>query len=123
MPQSEMRGSGRLGTAGPADTSRYDAVVVGAGHNGLTAAAYLGRAGLKVLVLERREIVGGACVTEEVIPGHRVSFTSYFASMLMPTVVRDLELAKYGLRMVASDPLLTVAVGEGRILQIGRANV
>ncbi len=97
--------------------SRYDAIVVGGGHNGLTAAAYLGRAGLKVLVLERREIIGGACVTEEVIPDHRVSFTSYFASMLMPTVIRDLELAKYGLRMVGSDPLLAVGLEPGRILR------
>jgi phytoene dehydrogenase-like protein len=95
----------------------YDAIVVGAGHNGLTAAAYLGRAGLKVLVLERRDIVGGACVTEEVIPGHRVSFASYFASMLMPTVIRDLELARYGLRMIGSDPLLAVALEPGRILR------
>jgi phytoene dehydrogenase-like protein len=96
--------------------TRYDAIVVGAGHNGLTAAAYLGRAGLTVLVLERRAIIGGACVTEEVIPGHRVSFTSYFASMLMPTVIRDLELAKYGLRMVGSDPLISVAMAPGRIV-------
>lgn len=98
-------------------TGRYDAIVVGAGHNGLTAAAYLARAGLKILVLERRDIIGGACVTEEVIPGHRVSFASYFASMLMPTVVRDLDLAKHGLRMVASDPLLTVALGDGQIIR------
>lgn len=97
--------------------TRYDAIVVGAGHNGLVAAAYLGRAGLKILVLERRDIIGGACVTEEVIPGHRVSFTSYFASMLMPTVVRDLELGRQGLRMVASDPLLTVALGDGQIIR------
>jgi phytoene dehydrogenase-like protein len=95
----------------------YDAIVVGAGHNGLVAAAYLGRAGLKVLVVERRDIIGGACVTEEVIPGHRVSFASYFASMLMPTVIRDLELGRHGLRMVASDPLLTVAVGDGKIIR------
>lgn len=101
----------------PGSASRYDAIVVGGGHNGLTAAAYLGRAGLKVLVLERRDIVGGACVTEEVIPGHRVSFTSYFASMLMPTVIRDLELARYGLRMVGSDPLLAVALEPGRIIR------
>ncbi|MBB5686005.1 phytoene desaturase family protein [Sphingobium boeckii] len=95
----------------------YDAIVIGAGHNGLTAAAYLGKAGLKVLVVERRDIIGGACVTEEVIPGHRVSFTSYFASMLMPTVIRDLDLARQGLRMVSSDPLLTVSVGGGRIIR------
>ena len=95
----------------------YDAIVIGAGHNGLTAAAYLGKAGLKVLVLERRAIIGGACVTEEVIPGHRVSFASYFASMLMPKVIRDLDLAQHGLRMVPSDPLLAVPVGEGRIIR------
>lgn len=99
------------------DPAHYDAIVVGAGHNGLVAAAYLGKAGLKTLVLERREIIGGSCVTEEVIPGHRVSFTSYFASMLMPTVIRDLDLARHGLRMVASDPLLTVPVGDGRIIR------
>ncbi|QIG80167.1 phytoene desaturase family protein [Stakelama tenebrarum] len=97
--------------------SRYDAIIIGGGHNGLTAAAYLGRAGRKVLVLERREIVGGACVTEEVIPDHRVSFTSYFASMLMPRVIRDLELPKYGLRMVGSDPLLAVALAPGEIIR------
>ncbi len=91
----------------------YDAIVIGGGHNGLTAAAYLSRAGKKVLVLERREILGGACVTEEVIPGHRVSFTSYFASMLMPTVIRDLELPKYGLKMVGSDPIIAVGLAPG----------
>lgn len=99
------------------NAATYDAIVIGAGHNGLTAAAYLGKAGLRVLVVERREIIGGACVTEEVMPGHRVSFASYFASMLMPTVIRDLELARHGLRMIASDPLLTVPVGEGRIIR------
>ncbi|WP_162806471.1 phytoene desaturase family protein [Sphingosinicella terrae] len=96
---------------------RYDAIVVGAGHNGLTAAAYLARAGVDVLVLERRDLVGGACVTEEIIPGHRVSFASYFASMLMPTVVRDLELARHGLRMIGSDPLLAVALDPGSIVR------
>jgi phytoene dehydrogenase-like protein len=97
--------------------NRYDAIVIGAGHNGLTAAAYLGRAGLSVLVVERRDIVGGCCVTEEVAPGCRVSFTSYIASMLMPTVIQDLKLGSHGLRMVESDPILTVPVGEGRIIR------
>ena len=65
----------------------YDAIVIGAGHNGLTAAAYLARAGLSTLVLERRDIVGGCCVTEEIAPGCRVSTTSYIASMLRPEVI------------------------------------
>jgi phytoene dehydrogenase-like protein len=95
----------------------WDAIIIGAGHNGLTAAAYLAKAGRSVLVLEARPIVGGACVTEEVIPGHRVSFTSYIASMLMPTVIRDLDLGRHGLRMVACDPILTVPLGEGEIIR------
>jgi phytoene dehydrogenase-like protein len=95
---------------------RYDAVVVGGGHNGLTAAFYLGRAGLTTLVLERREILGGACVTEEIAPGCRASTTSYIASMLRPEVIRDLELASHGLRMVPCDPYLQVPFSDGTIL-------
>ena len=87
---------------------RFDAIVVGGGHNGLTAAAYLARAGLSTLVLERRELVGGACVTEEIAPGCRASTTSYIASMLRPEVIRDLSLARHGLRMVPCDPALLV---------------
>jgi phytoene dehydrogenase-like protein len=78
------------------------------GTTGLTAAAYLGRAGLSTLVLERREIVGGCCVTEEIAPGCRVSTTSYVASMLRPEVIRDLKLAEHGLRMVPCDPSIQV---------------
>src|SRR5579862_4727792 len=84
----------------------YDAIVIGAGHNGLTAAAYLARAGLSTLVLERRDIVGGCCVTEEIAPGCRVSTTSYIASMLRPEVISELQLPKYGLRMVPCDPAI-----------------
>jgi phytoene dehydrogenase-like protein len=100
-----------------ASGTRYDAIIVGGGHNGLTASAYLARAGLKVLVLERRGIVGGAAVTEDVIPGHRVSSCSYIASMLMPTVIRDLDLGRHGLRMVACDPILTLPLDDGRIVR------
>lgn len=94
----------------------YDAIVVGAGHNGLTAAAYLAGAGLSTLVLERREIVGGCCVTEEIAPGCRASTTSYIASMLRPTVIRDLDLASHGLRMVPCDPGLLVPFADGTVL-------
>jgi phytoene dehydrogenase-like protein len=94
----------------------YDAIVVGAGHNGLTAAAYLARAGLSTLVLERREIVGGCCVTEEIAPGCRVSTTSYIASMLRPEVIKDLNLAAHGLRMVPCDPAIQVAFPDGRVV-------
>jgi len=91
----------------------YDAVVVGAGHNGLTAAAYLARAGLSTLVLERRPVVGGACVTEEIAPGCRASTTSYIASMLRPEVIRDLDLRGHGLKMVPCDPALLVPFLDG----------
>src|SRR3954471_16834548 len=74
----------------------YDAIIVGGGHNGLTAAAYLARGGLRVWVLERRDILGGACVTEEVWPGHRLSRASYVVSLLHPKVVADLELPRFG---------------------------
>ena len=90
--------------------------MVGGGHNGLTAAAYLARAGLSTLVLERREIVGGCCVTEEIAPGCRVSTTSYIASMLRPEVISDLHLAEYGLRMVPCDPAIQVPFPDGHVV-------
>jgi phytoene dehydrogenase-like protein len=91
-------------------------VIVGAGHNGLTAAAYLARAGLSTLVLERRGIVGGCCVTEELAAGCRVSTTSYIASMLRPEVISELRLADYGLRMVPCDPSIQVPFPDGHVL-------
>jgi len=96
---------------------KYDVIIIGAGHNGLTAAAYLARAGRKVLVAERRSVVGGCAVTEEVdpdrAPGCRVSTASYIASMLRPTIIRDLGLARHGLRMVACDPGVQAAFESG----------
>ncbi len=100
----------------PSSSKIYDAVVVGGGHNGLTAAAYLARAGLSVLVLERRDIVGGCCVTEEIAPGCRVSTTSYIASMLRPEVISDLRLAEHGLRMVPCDPAIQVPFPDGHVV-------
>lgn len=94
----------------------FDAIVVGGGHNGLTAAAYLAREGLSALVLERREIVGGCCVTEEIAPGCRASTTSYIASMLRPEVIRDLHLGEHGLRMVPCDPALQVPFLDGHVV-------
>src|SRR4029079_5493465 len=94
----------------------YDAVVVGAGHNGLTSAASLARAGLTTLVVERRAVVGGACVTGEIAPGCRASTTSYIASMLRPEVIRDLDLAGHGLRMVPCDPALLVPFPDGTVV-------
>ncbi len=78
----------------------YDAVIVGAGHNGLACACYLARGGLKVRVLERRSVVGGAAVTEEFHPGFRNSVAAYTVSLLNPRVIRDLRLAEHGLRIV-----------------------
>ena len=103
-------------TIRPSGNSIYDAIVIGAGHNGLTAAAYLARAGLSTLVLERRDIVGGCCVTEEIAPGCRVSTTSYIASMLRPEVISELRLADYGLRMIPCDPAIQVAFPDGQVV-------
>jgi len=95
---------------------QWDAIVVGAGHNGLTAGALLARAGLSTLVVERRDVIGGACVTEVIAAGCRASTTSYIASMLRPEVIRTLELGKHGLRMVPCEPAVQVALEGGEVL-------
>src|SRR5437870_10873283 len=82
----------------------WDAIIVGGGHNGLVSAAHLAKAGLKVLVVERRPIVGGACITEEVFPGVRFSRLAYSAGLLRPEIIRDLDLARFGYEVHAFDP-------------------
>ncbi|HKQ98596.1 MAG TPA: NAD(P)/FAD-dependent oxidoreductase [Candidatus Polarisedimenticolia bacterium] len=88
-------------------TSRYDAIIIGGGHNGLITAAYLARAGKKVVTLERRHLVGGAAVTEEVFPGFRFSVFSYVVSLLRPEIIRDLQLPKHGLEILPLDGTFT----------------
>src|SRR5450759_3928557 len=88
-------------------TSQYDAIIIGGGHNGLTSAAYLARAGMRTLVLERRHVLGGAAVTEEIVPGFRFSVASYVVSLLRPEVIRDLELPKFGLDILPLDGTFT----------------
>jgi phytoene dehydrogenase-like protein len=100
-----------MSTNGSAAT--YDAIVVGGGHNGLTTAAYLARAGLDVCVLERRDVLGGACVTEELWPGHRVSRASYVVSMLQPKVVADLRLREFGYDPLPLDPPFATFAADG----------
>ena len=89
----------------------HDVIVVGGGHNALTAAAYLARGGLDVCVLERRDVLGGACVTEEVWPGYRVSRASYVVSMLQPKVVADLRLRDHGYEPIPLDPAYATVAG------------
>src|ERR1700693_2048166 len=96
------------------ELNKYDVIIIGAGHNGLVTAAYLARAGKKVLVLERREMVGGCAVTEEIWPGYRVSTASYLTSLMQESIVRELELEPYGYPVAAKDPAFFSAFPDGR---------
>ncbi|MDH4141970.1 MAG: NAD(P)/FAD-dependent oxidoreductase [Chloroflexota bacterium] len=93
---------------------RYDAVIIGGGHNGLISAAYLARAGMRTLVLERRHVLGGAAVTEEIVPGFRFSVASYVVSLLRPEVIRELRLPEHGLDILPLDGTFTpLPAGSG----------
>jgi phytoene dehydrogenase-like protein len=91
--------------------AKYDVIVIGGGHNGLTTAAYLARAGRKVLVLERRHVLGGAAVTEEIFPGFKYSVCSYVVSLLRPEIIRELDLPRHGLEILPLDGTFTPMPG------------
>src|SRR5688572_32067157 len=88
-------------------SSNYDVAIIGGGHNGLIAAAYLAKAGRRVVVLERRDRVGGAAVSEEVFPGFTFSVFSYVVSLLRPEIIRDLELPRHGLLILPLESTIT----------------
>lgn len=98
--------------------TKYDIIIIGGGHNGLVAACYLAKAGLKTLVLERREIVGGATVTEEIHPGFRCSTLAHSAAPFFPQIVRDLDLARHGLEVLSPNARVLALAPDGRSLCI-----
>ena len=97
----------------------YDAVIVGGGHNGLVCSFYLANAGLKVKVLERRGIVGGAAVTEEFYPGFRNSTASYTVSLLNPTVIKDMHLKENGLKIIKRPISNFLPINDSEYLKVG----
>lgn len=97
----------------------YDTIIIGGGHNGLVCAAYLAKAGKKVLVLERRPLIGGACVTEELWPGYHVSTAAYVVSLLLPEIERELQLKKHGYDVLARTPSSFTPFEDGRSLTLG----
>jgi phytoene dehydrogenase-like protein len=97
----------------------YDAIVIGAGHNGLTCACYLAAGGMKVCIVERRNVVGGAAVTEEFHPGFRNSTASYTVSLLNPKVIRELRLAEHGLRIVERPFSNFLPLPDGDSIRVG----
>lgn len=101
------------------NNKKWDALVIGGGHNGLTAAAYLAQSGLSVAVLERRHLIGGAAITEELVPGFKFSRCSYLQSLLRPSIIRDLELHRHGLKLLKRSPSSFTPCLDGRYLLLG----
>ncbi len=102
-----------------AERKRYDCVVIGGGHNGLVAAAYLAKAGKSVCVLERRHVLGGCATTEELWPGYKVSTAAYVVSLLLPEIIRDLRLKHYGFAILPRNPSSYTPLLDGRSLLMG----
>src|SRR5215470_10648321 len=113
-----MRGSSPRTASWRSMTTACDVAIIGGGHNGLVCSAYLAMAGLRVVVLERRGVVGGAAVTEEFHPGSRNSVAAYTVSLLNPQVIRDLDLARHGLRIVERPLANFLPLGNG-YLKVG----
>ena len=99
--------------------SKFDAVVIGGGHNGLVSAAYLARSGKKVCVLERRHVLGGCATTEELWPGYKVSTAAYVISLFLPQIIRELKLKEYGLTILPRSPSSFTPLPDGRSLMLG----
>ena len=97
----------------------FDCIIIGGGHNGLVAAAYLAKAGKSVCVLERRHVLGGCATTEELWPGYKVSVAAYVISLFLPEIIRDLRLPQYGLKIVPRNPSSFTPLLAGRYLLLG----
>src|SRR5919106_1154580 len=97
-------------------TEKFDAIIVGGGHNGLTCGAYLAKAGLKTLVLERRHVIGGPAVSEEIIPGFSFSVVSYLMSLLHPKVIKDLQLRRHGFEVLPASDMFSPLADDDHII-------
>src|SRR5687768_17384700 len=100
-------------------SGKYDAIIIGGGHNGLVCAAYLASAGRKVCVVERRHVLGGCATTEELWPGYKVSTAAYVISLFLPQIIRELKLKEYGLTILPRSPSSFTPLPDGRSLLLG----